>query len=248
MPKKTPPPSAAEATSALDTLHADRAALHARHAEITADRDAAAAALADAQADLIDGKADAAERVTTAQARVNGSDGALAMLAERIDRLDVQIEDAERVASLEAHRATLRTSAEAAEDARRRYYATIDTARLALTTAARQADAVTVEWRDASAAFVSALQACAASGEEQDAVLATLKEAGIADGAALSDRFHHVLTGQRTGRLPNRYSPAPDLGTGGDHAHQAVTSMQDVLARAERMEAHRQRDDAPQLA
>ena len=183
MPKKT--------RSTLDSLHADRDALQARRAEIAADRDAAAAALATAQDDLIDGKPDAAERVTTAQARVNGADGALAMIADRLASLDVQIENTERAASLEAHRAMLRTSAEAAEDARRRYFAAIDTARQALTTAARQAETVEAEWRDASTTFVSALQACVASGDEQDAVLATLKDDGIGDAAALDDRFHH---------------------------------------------------------
>ena len=215
-------------TPTAASLRDERAALQSRRDELQATHDDGARALAAAQADLVDGTDGAEAAVTEAQARVSGTDGALAMLDERAAALDARIAEAEHAEALEAHRSTLRQGARDAAAARARFVDTVDGARRALVEAAAQAAEVETAWAEASLAFASAHSALKAAGEDPADVIAA---AGLDDRAALDDRFHHVLSGNRAGTLPHRHTPRPELGPATDTAWNAVAQVRDVLAR-----------------
>ena len=187
MPKKT--------LSQLDTLRADRATLQARHAEITADRDAAAAALATAQGDLIDGKPDAADRVTTAQARANGADGALAMLADRLTTLDVKIQEAERSVEIDTILADLASSARAVNDGVDSDEALAGQLAEVFDSAVSEIYAVRQARNDAHRRFGSLLQQAEAHGVSQAEAIAAVQDAGAETGRATASHFASVPLG-----------------------------------------------------
>ena len=156
MPKKTDPQLGA-ARAALDKLAA-------RRAEIAADRDAAAAALATAQGDLIDGEADAAEHVTTAQARVNGADGALAMLAERIAAAEATLGKLQQAADLERLERDAIDAARAAGLAREREGEAFGALADAVSSSVDEVRAARQDWSAARARFDSLTKSLADAG------------------------------------------------------------------------------------
>ena len=176
MPKKT--------DSQLNTARAAVDKLHARRDDLSAEIDAARAALASAQSDAIEGKAGASDAVTTAQARMTGAEGTLTLLDDLISKAETSLASLQQAEDVERLEREAIEAARAANLAREREAEAFGSLAASVSAGADDVRAARQDWRAARARFDSLTTALQrAGGPGRNAVERRLHDLDVSPGA-----------------------------------------------------------------